>query len=158
MKPHPRIRETIKWGGAVATLLLIVLWIGSGWWMVGWMNGKGEEVWLGGGGVRVDTLGPPDPDGVMTVTTDRGWVAVGAPNFGINWRFYREHNGGFTHTFIPLWLPALLAAVVAIGAWRLDILARRRARITHCPKCGYDRAGIAGEAKCPECGASPTTP
>src|SRR4051812_37657088 len=32
MKPHPRIRKTIKWGGAVLTVLLVALWIGSGWW------------------------------------------------------------------------------------------------------------------------------
>ena len=31
MKPHPRIRKTIKWGGAAVTVLLVVVWIGSGW-------------------------------------------------------------------------------------------------------------------------------
>lgn len=31
MKPHPRIRKTIKYGGAALTLLLVVVWIGSGW-------------------------------------------------------------------------------------------------------------------------------
>jgi hypothetical protein len=29
MKPHPRIRKTIKWGGAAVTLLLVVVWIAS---------------------------------------------------------------------------------------------------------------------------------
>jgi len=27
MKPHPRIRKAIKWGGAAVTVLLVVLWI-----------------------------------------------------------------------------------------------------------------------------------
>ena len=36
MKPHPRIRKTIKWGGAAATVLLVVVWIGSGWVVLGW--------------------------------------------------------------------------------------------------------------------------
>jgi len=31
MKPHPRVRRTIKWGGAVITALLIALWIASRW-------------------------------------------------------------------------------------------------------------------------------
>jgi len=29
MKPHPRIRKTIKWGGAAVTVLLVVAWVGS---------------------------------------------------------------------------------------------------------------------------------
>ena len=31
MKPHPRVRKTIKWGGAVVTVVLLVVWIGTGW-------------------------------------------------------------------------------------------------------------------------------
>src|SRR5581483_8527771 len=31
MKPRPRIRKTIKWGGAAVTVLLVVVWIGSAW-------------------------------------------------------------------------------------------------------------------------------
>ena len=29
MKPHPRVRKTIKWGGAVVTVLLLLVWFGS---------------------------------------------------------------------------------------------------------------------------------
>ena len=29
MKPHPRIRKTIKWGGAVVTVLLVGVWVDS---------------------------------------------------------------------------------------------------------------------------------
>src|SRR5437773_2597147 len=34
MKPHPRIRRTMKWTGAVVTVLLVIVWVGSGWWGV----------------------------------------------------------------------------------------------------------------------------
>jgi len=40
------------------------------------------------------------------------------------------------------------------GVGRLDMLARRRARIGCCPKCNYDRAGLAPGSVCPECGAA----
>jgi hypothetical protein len=36
------------------------------------------------------------------------------------------------------------------GAWRM----RPRWPVTHCQKCGYDRAGLAVGAICPECGAA----
>jgi hypothetical protein len=56
---------------------------------------------------------------------------------------------------LPLWVPtAVMAGLTALG-WRFDCLVRRRARLNLCPKCNYDRAGIAGDAKCPECGGSP---
>jgi rubrerythrin len=48
-----------------------------------------------------------------------------------------------------------MTAITTALAWRLDTFARRRARLNLCPKCNYDRAGIAGDAKCPECGALP---
>ena len=31
MKPHPRIRKTIKWGGAAVPTLTGAVWIGGGW-------------------------------------------------------------------------------------------------------------------------------
>jgi hypothetical protein len=51
-------------------------------------------------------------------------------------------------------LNTLLAAAVILtltegaGAWRR----RARRRKGKCPWCGYDRAGVAGDAACPECG------
>ncbi len=46
----------------------------------------------------------------------------------------------------------LLAAIPTALAWRLDTLARRREKLGACPSCGYDRAGLAFSAPCPECG------
>jgi hypothetical protein len=58
--------------------------------------------------------------------------------------------------FIPLWIPTVVSAIVTALGWRLDTLARRRARLNLCPKCNYDRAGLAADAKCPECGSTAT--
>ena len=54
---------------------------------------------------------------------------------------------------VPLWIPVVALAIITAGAWRLDTLARRRAREGQCLKCHYDRAGLAPDAFCPECGA-----
>jgi len=37
---------------------------------------------------------------------------------------------------------------------KLATRGERAARLNLCPKCGYDRAGIAAESVCPECGAA----
>ena len=54
-----------------------------------------------------------------------------------------------------LWPIALCALGVTAFARYLDTLARRRARIGFCPKCNYDRTGLAAGAVCPECGSAP---
>jgi hypothetical protein len=58
----------------------------------------------------------------------------------------------------PLWpgfaLNTLFYAAIAWGLWQvpLAIRRRRRRRLNRCMKCGYDRAGLALDAACPECG------
>ena len=48
--------------------------------------------------------------------------------------------------------PALFTSVVAGLLWYAG---RRRFGPGRCAKCGYDRHGLAADAKCPECGAVP---
>jgi hypothetical protein len=54
---------------------------------------------------------------------------------------------------LPLWMLWLPLAGFTAWRWRADRLPSPHA----CTKCGYDRSGIAADAKCPECGAGPTT-
>jgi hypothetical protein len=154
MKPHPRIRATIKWGGAAVTLLLVVVWVGSGWYGVLWTSTSGYWVGVKFGGfefvhdpARVRDMQPPE------------WEVIRG---GLSWYWRPSWVVYQTTTFLylPLWIPVALVLIPTIAAWRLDILARRRARLNLCPKCHYDRAGIVGGAagaKCPECGASPAS-
>lgn len=51
---------------------------------------------------------------------------------------------------IPLWIPALGAAMVAVGAWIVDWWLRERKHDGHCRTCGYNLPGIDGPR--PECG------
>jgi hypothetical protein len=157
MKPHPRIRKTIKWGGAVVTVLLVVVWVGSGWWYVGWASGGMEEADLAFGRVRVRLESSPSG----TVSFPKGWrMSRLSRRIPMQWRCEVTSGGAVGRSrifdvWIPLWIPVCIASALAAVAWRLDTLARRRARLNLCPKCNYDRAGIAGDAKCPECGGSP---
>jgi hypothetical protein len=152
--PHPSppiIRKTIKWGGAVVTVLLGVVWIGSA--IVGRIRYDAANRgcgFVGGALVWAEPLGGPRALRIQGLTTYRGAEVEWLPTIrlsGVSYRLY----------ILPLWLPTCAALALTVVAWRVDTLARRRerARLNLCPKCGYDRAGIAGEAKCPECGAMP---
>lgn len=48
----------------------------------------------------------------------------------------------------------LASGLVSALAWKRNRAARRRARIGHCPCCGYDLAGTTTDI-CPECGVGP---
>ncbi|HVU62894.1 MAG TPA: hypothetical protein VHC70_02865 [Phycisphaerales bacterium] len=150
MKPHPKLRKTIKWGGAVVTLLLVVVWAGSGFLQADKHIGAGVVVALGGGEVSV-----------MRMSEDQRDVWVYAAEGLTGWMPYRMHWGLYYTSkepprdwsvTLPMWPFAFACLFATVTAWRLDGIARRRARLNLCPKCGYDRAGIAADAKCPECG------
>ncbi len=188
MKPHPRIRKTIKWGGAVVTVLLVVVWGGSGWWDVVWFWSQGRSV-----------AGPASPAAeIVQITLGAGCVYVQHGRFGWNtsvtastfpgtvtlvsrrsfhmncpywwWQFAPvsvddaspgeiPSFGGAAFTRITsawnicLWPLAIVSATLAALGFVLDARARRRARVGLCPKCQYDRTGLAIGAVCPECGA-----
>jgi uncharacterized OB-fold protein len=76
--------------------------------------------------------------------------------FKINWWFDWDVREVGKPVFVPIWVIVAAAQAAAIAAWRLDTLARRRARLNHCPTCNYDRTGLPAASLCPECGA-PTT-
>jgi hypothetical protein len=152
MQPHPRIRKTIKWGGAAVTVLLVVVWIASGWAAVGWYGESGFGVRIGEGGLQVGRYPTVWPGGASLpqgLTWDRSESAAFSPGF--------MSDGISAHAFVPLWIMFAIVLAPTVFAWRLDARARPRARLNLCQKCAYDRAGLASPAKCPECGAPPAT-
>jgi hypothetical protein len=167
VKPHPRIRRAIKWGGAAVTVLLVVVWIGSGWWHVNcWASRRAIEVSVSGGVFDV-MWGPaidfPAGDGdrrsleagwrVGTVYTNIGWYYD--RGYHLSWWYWGDLSRYLPHlrsVGVPLWVIVALALAVTARGWRLDTLARRRARVGLCPECGYDRRGLSPDAPCPECG------
>ncbi len=153
MKPHPSppiIRKTIKWGGAAVTVLLVVVWVGSGWWYVFAVNANGWQVDLLPGQC---TIGLNATNRIGVTDWEMGAYSVTLPT----WTSRKWMTGLFKGAIvIPLWLPAVAVAATTSVAWRLDTLARRRARVGFCLKCNYDRTGLAAGAVCPECGRLPT--
>ncbi|HEX2837805.1 MAG TPA: hypothetical protein VHN77_06720 [Phycisphaerales bacterium] len=128
MRPHPRIRKTIKWGGLVIAGLLSVAWVGSKWFFVGWSSPAGGFVYGGAGLICVAT----------PLWTD-------AQAMSPQWRFERHSDSmrWWFHgrrwplghiTYCPLWFPLLLVLIPTALAWRLDSLVTRRARLSLRPK------------------------
>src|SRR5207244_1377755 len=130
MKPHPGIRKTVKWGGAAVTVLLVVVWIGSGWWVAGWSTNDAHCFQVSAGRFIASYF--PSNKAM------RGWT----PACGIfplpsafEWSpAFNSHHGGWG-LLVPLWIPTLSTSAASVLAWRLDTLARRRARLNLCPQC-----------------------
>jgi hypothetical protein len=53
---------------------------------------------------------------------------------------------------VPMWGPLMLVMVPSALWWYVDIREWRRRHGLLCRSCGYDRHGLAADAKCPECG------
>jgi hypothetical protein len=153
MKPHPRIRKTIKWGGAAVTVLLVAVWIGCGWWVAGYR--ANQLVVSLEPGVVVVISGP-----YLSDPLSMGWYAIPRGEFTHwTWGFVNASTPESRVLFFPVWLFVAATLVPSAAAWRLDTLARRRAKLNLCAKCGYDRTGLRGGigAKCPECGTVPAS-
>ena len=154
MRPHPRIRKTIKYGGAALTVLLVVVWIGSGWYITGWYHGVGSRGVLHSGGLALIR----SRDTHWSVPDEWYWNSRHHPDPGcFHWKIASYTLGSEQTTFIPLWPVTMAAAGTTALAFRLDTLARRRARMNLCVKCHYDRTGLAADAVCPECGTGSGT-
>jgi hypothetical protein len=155
MRPHQRppiIRKTIKWGGPLAMALLAVVWAASGWWHLSW-TGTRASCGIGQGCVYVGEhrVYPEDWRGVSMSKLRRppSWMLLPSSNLVSD----NVDPKPFRNYIVPIWIFEILILAATWRAWHLDMLARR-ARLNLCVACGYDRKGIAADAKCPECGAS----
>ncbi len=150
MRPHPRIRKTVKWGGAAATVLLVVVWIASGRWHAVIGNASGLTIRLSSGQISMGLSEAPlhadwlDGYSYLSYSPTYRW------SFSTSAEYY-EHG----MATVPIWFLLLFTAGVPMLLWRQE-LKRRRAQLNLCPKCNYDRTGLAPDARCPECGRATT--
>ena len=151
MKPHPRIRKTVKWGGAAATVLLATAFLGSIWFT---LHHESPGVWIFAidrcafAGLHIP--GAPEAAGF-------GWHLTPHPADSVRWFLNWTSDSRHSQFFVPIWMPIAASLLLTAWAWRLDTLARRRTRLNLCPTggCNYDRTGLAAGAVCPECGKLP---
>jgi hypothetical protein len=150
MSPHPVLRQTIKWGGAAASLILISAWLINGKWGGYWVFGRGDCIQVDGGLIELHLGGTgwsKDVPGPYTIKHS-GWWWDHADVFGT----LPDGPGRyFTFSLLPL---ACAAILITIPAWILDARARRRARAGLCRTCHYDRGGLPLDTVCPECGSA----
>ena len=155
MKPHPRIRKTIKLVTIAVLVLLVGDWLSAPWWYTS-VEVNGCDVGLARGRIEIiRTIGSMNH-------SPGGW-RVDAWDSWAPWQWWfdygsysgRRYSSWVLH--IPLWLPAIMLVGILVAVHRFELLARRRARLNLCPKCHYDRTGLAIGAKCPECGAAPAS-
>src|SRR5882724_6935200 len=150
-----RISAVARWGSTFLSVVIVAAWVGSQWRGAFLMSNGSTHllrvgVWQGvvtvsgrGGCPSIaELLSTPlncwiqrDPEGILMGSYDR--QAFPLPR-GFRFR-------------VPLYLPLALTLAPAAFLWRREIR-RRRMPIGRCAGCGYDRAGLAPDAKCPECG------
>jgi hypothetical protein len=157
MKPHPRIRKTIKWGGVAFCGLVACAFGASLKWDLCWYAAYLPEAAASartcaiGRGALMIAYAWSLPDGAKTVSVCSAERGDGPLLWLPTWRF----DDWPPSAAVPLWIVFLLAAApTGVMFYRDHSAARRRRRgLNLCPKCNYDRAGIARDAKCPECGS-----
>ena len=156
--PPPNLHH-LRTRALTTACLALILWLFStlfhttftyyGSWSAGFLRG----VFI------VEKFTPPLPPGsrlggrtVDTCRTQFFWSPE-LPYWSPKWRSSGPPSA-MTTVMVPLWLLVLPAAAVAAHFHR-RLVATRSAGC--CRKCGYDTAGLAPGAACPECGTRPRT-
>jgi hypothetical protein len=142
------IRRWVRWASYAAAVVLALAWGASAFGYASYYFSGSACACSIGSGLISGAIG----DGAWAEET-RGW------DVGI---FRREDRprliwlpivGGsdLFELCVPLWMPWLVASGFAFWRFRADRLPGPQA----CLSCGYDRAGLAADAKCPDCGEVP---
>jgi hypothetical protein len=143
--PAAQSRRTNRWRtAALVSLALAVVLAGAALATEGRAN-----AWFGSSGWFVGVEGGAFEMGRIRKLAGAGWQSerIG----GSPWFEYFKFPAGDWCLCVTLWLPA--AGFLAASA--VAALLHRRGRIVagRCGGCGYDLAGLAPSAACPECGA-----
>jgi hypothetical protein len=134
----------------VMCVLLLAGWLGSVRWYAGWIGPSAHSVRILAGRVVVENR---ESIGIFPPAR---WM-FGRRRLQLALRPGWDFGSSAWWVVVPLWMPLVPTLMATATAWRLDTLARRRARIGLCPTCNYDLRGLPAASPCPECGAVPVT-
>ena len=170
MKRRGRVRRVSKWACTGLAVVVVGGTVASRWRQLTWSSPKWPmpytAVWLSRG-CLVAMQWPHKAQSASGVSTpdvpgwEWGWTNPPGRSPRVTDWHYGFSYAGSPSSFIfrmSLVYPVLLATLAASLLWRWDFVARRRERVGLCPKCGYDRRGIAADAPCPECGKKEPAP
>jgi hypothetical protein len=156
MRRRSRLRRVLKWGGLVMSLLIVLVFVASMWWYVGYLRTDGQRAWAysieSGSFIIIPVFRPPPLD-----SPTAGGSVGKIRDVRCFWTFLgvigsrsRPRNTWF---YMPLWIPFLLFALPTTFLFWRD---RRRIPPGHYQRCRYDlTANTSGV--CPECGNSLTS-
>ncbi|MDP1662525.1 MAG: hypothetical protein Q8L55_11490 [Phycisphaerales bacterium] len=145
-----KVRRTLGWTLLTLGLLVAGMWVASGWWeVVVWWE-TSPKLSLGWALRAIGGVWELEQGRVNGSWGARAYSKSEAPQWWAGtWGTYGNGYFGYRGQLWPipllLWTPAALLL-------RSGILARRRALSGKCKSCGYDLAGLAPDAPCPECG------
>lgn len=159
-----RVRRGLKWGCLSLGAVLLVASVVGQWWKIG----RWWAVQVGSNGVLAHVEVNTRQVGMTFIVPRTGASekssgespARSSRSLLTDWVFERDRSPllllpdraslpWWYHIRVPVSNLAVLTLVPGVILWRLD---RRRAA-HECPKCRYDRRGLAEGAGCPECGA-----
>jgi len=141
---RPRLRKFVKWGGLAAFILLLTVWVGSAYRAIDVLT-PGYSLSVCDGWCLYQLFHENEPRFGTNVTWDR-ILPPGLDNFP-----YFGRSLHSWHLDMPLWPFVAIAIGATVAAWRMDAVARRKSHRGGCTNCGYNRAGLAANASCPEC-------
>jgi hypothetical protein len=145
-----RRRAWMKWVGGACSVLMLIIWLGSGRWAMGKWTQTGTYI-SGFDGRCALGHWPREPGGLYKPAPI--WFAR-APKYAIVWSLLWERDQRGWVVLIPLWIPAVIAIGFPALAFFRDVRDPIR-EFNHCKKCNFNRAGFANNARCPECGHDP---
>ena len=148
--------------GLISAAAIALVWLVSGWYGVGveWEGTDARSAfdrrvlcWAGMiVAVNQPMRGPSPSSPSITVVGPELLHELWQPSW--NWLPDFRTDRGASMIAVPLWIPLVLLGVPTGVAWWRDRRRGRRLNAGECPSCGYDRAGLAAGAACPECGVA----
>ncbi len=148
------MRNAIKWTGTLACVLLLGTWLVSCWSAMGYIHsGRSFAVLSGYCFAGLSTTGGSNEGWYFDLFSPEYLSVLTIQDRVLGEWKYESTPTSFAIS-VPLWVPFLIMVLPTTYAWFVDVLATRRIRTEHCPRCSYDLRGLYPGTTCPECNST----